>query len=163
MSINYDVSIYVDDNAVDYGVFIETAARLIKDIFIDNMVYLPYTKCRKELEITMDKFEVEFYTKDNGEKPAKDFILGLDEKMRAKVLGIIHVLEEKGNQLREPYSKHLEDGIFEIRGKVGTDITRVLYFFYYGKKIIMTNGFIKKTQETPKQEIRLAKSYRKDY
>lgn len=82
----------------------------------------------------MDKFEVEFYTKDNGEKPAKDFILGLDFKMRAKVLGIINVLEEKGNQLREPYSKYLEDGIFEIRGKVGTDITRVLYFFTMVRK-----------------------------
>lgn len=111
----------------------------------------------------MDKFEVEFYTKNNGEKPARDFILGLDVKMRAKILGIIDVLEEKGNQLREPYSKHLEDGIFEIRGKVGTDITRVLYFFYYGRKIIITNGFIKKTQETPKQEIKLAKAYRKDF
>lgn len=116
-----------------------------------------------KLEITMDKFEVEFYTKDNGEKPAKDFILGLDVKMRAKVLGIIHVLEEKGNQLREPYSKHLEDGIFEIRGKVGTDITRVLYFFYYGGRIVLTNGFVKKTQKAPKQEIELAKMYRKDF
>lgn len=110
----------------------------------------------------MDRFEVEFYTKDNGEKPAKDFILGLDVKMLAKVQGIINVLEEKGNQLRGPYGKHLEDGIFEIRGKVGTDITKVLYF-YYGKKIIITNGLIKKTQETPKREIRLAKSYREDY
>ena len=109
----------------------------------------------------MDKFEVEFCTKDNGEKPAKNFILGLDTKMRAKVLGIINVLEEKGNQLRKPYSKHLDDGIFEIRGKVGTDITRVLYFFYYGKKIIITNGYIKKTQKTPKREIKLAKLYRK--
>ena len=88
----------------------------------------------RKLEITMDKFEVEFYTKDNGEKPAKDFILGLDVKMRAKVLGIINVVEEKGNQLREPYSKHLEDGIFKIRGKVGTDITRVLYFFIMARK-----------------------------
>ena len=33
----------------------------------------------------MDKFKVEFYTKDNGEKPAKDFILNLDTKMKAKV------------------------------------------------------------------------------
>ena len=49
----------------------------------------------------MDKFEVEFYTKDNGEKPVKDFILGLDVKMRAKVFGILNVLEEKGNQLRD--------------------------------------------------------------
>lgn len=111
----------------------------------------------------MDKFEVQFYTKENGEKPAKDFILSLDLKMRAKVLGIIKVLEEKGNKLREPYSKYLDDGIYEIRGKVGTDITRVLYFFYYGKKIIITNGFIKKTQKTPKQEINRAKSYRNDY
>ncbi|MBD5548321.1 MAG: type II toxin-antitoxin system RelE/ParE family toxin [Lachnospiraceae bacterium] len=111
----------------------------------------------------MDKFEVEFYTKDNGEKPAKDFIISLDVKMRAKILGIIEVLEEKGNQLREPYSKQLDDGIFEIRGKVGTDITRVLYFFYYGRKIILTNGFVKKTQEASKQEIKLAKTYRKDY
>ena len=115
------------------------------------------------LNVENNKFEVEFYTKVNGEKPAKDFILSLDVKMRAKVLGIINVLEEKGNQLREPYSKHLDDGIFEIRGKVGTDITRVLYFFYYGKKIIITNGFIKKAQETPRKEIKLAKSYRKDY
>ena len=96
-------------------------------------------------------------------KPARDFILGLNTKMRAKILGIISVLEEKGNQLREPYTKHLDDGIFEVRGRVGTDITRVLYFFYYGKKIIITNGFVRKTQETPKREIKLAKTYRKDY
>lgn len=60
-----------------------------------------------------------------GEKPAKDFIVSLDVKMRAKILGIIEVLEERGNQLREPYSKHLDDGIFEIRGEAGTDITRI--------------------------------------
>lgn len=111
----------------------------------------------------MDKFEVEFYTKDSGEKPAKDFILSLDIKMRAKLMGVVNILEEMGNQLREPYSKHLEDGIFEIRGKIGTDITRVLYFFYYDRKIILTNGFVKKTQRTPKQEIKLAKAYRKDF
>ena len=111
----------------------------------------------------MDKFEVEFYTKDNGEKPAKDFILSLDAKMRAKLMGMVNILEEKGNQLREPYSKHLEDGILEIRGKVGTDITRVLYFFYYDRRIILTNGFVKKTQRIPKQEIKLAKAYRRDF
>ena len=42
-------------------------------------------KIERKLEITMDKFEVEFYTKASGEKPAKDFILGLDVKMRAKL------------------------------------------------------------------------------
>ena len=39
----------------------------------------------------------------------------------------------------------------------------VLYFFYYEGKIIMTNGFVKKTQKTPKEEIQIAKDRRKDF
>ena len=69
----------------------------------------------------------------------------------------------EGNNLREPYSKSLGDGIFEIRAKQGTDITRVLYFFVIGKKVILTNGFVKKTQKTPPQEIETAKKYRTEY
>lgn len=50
------------------------------------MVYMPYNKYRYRImeKIQMDKFEVEFYAKSNGEKPAKDFILSLDAKMKAK-------------------------------------------------------------------------------
>lgn len=62
------------------------------------------------------------------------------------MVGLLEWLEEKDNQLREPYSKMLDDGIFEIRCTVGNNITRVMYFFYYEGKIILTNGFIKKTQ-----------------
>ena len=109
------------------------------------------------------KFEVQFYEKENGERPVKEFLLSLDKKMQAKLSGLLDVLEEKGNELREPYSKHLEDGIFELRGKVGNDISRVLYFFYYEGKIIVTNGFIKKTQKTPRKQIKIAKERRKDY
>ena len=83
--------------------------------------------------------------------------------MMVKMYGLIGILEERGNMLREPYSKYIEDGIFELRVKVGTDISRVLYFFYVGKKIILTNGFIKKTQKTPKKEIEKAKAYRENY
>lgn len=111
----------------------------------------------------MSEFTVEFYEDTQGNKPIENFLLSLDVKMRAKLLGILEILEEKGNQLREPYSKYLEDGIFEIRGKVGTDITRVLYFFYYDGKIILTNGFVKKTQKTLIKEIQLAKKRRNDY
>lgn len=111
----------------------------------------------------MKGFEVIFYENENGEVPVEDFLLSLDKKMRAKLIGIIKILQEYGNKLREPYSKHLDDGIFEIRSKVGSDISRVLYFFYYDGKIILTNGFVKKTQKTPKSELEKAKSYRKDY
>ena len=116
------------------------------------MVYMPYTEGGQ-----MVKFEVQFYEKENGEIPVEDFLLSLDKKMRAKLTGMIAILQDYGNQLREPYSKHLEDGIFEIRSKVVSDISRVLYFFCYDGKIILTNGFVKKTQKTPRIEITRAK------
>ena len=109
------------------------------------------------------KFTVEFYEKENGEIPVINFIDSLEPKMGAKGLSLIEILEEKGNQLRLPYSECLEDGIFELRCKFGSDITRTMYFFYEGANIILTNGFVKKTQKTPAQEIKLAKLRRDDY
>lgn len=75
----------------------------------------------------------------------------------------IDLLVANGPELREPHSKHVEDGIFELRAKQGSDISRVLYFFFVGKKAILTNGFLKKTMKTPKKEIELAKKYRQEY
>lgn len=94
---------------------------------------------------------------------AKDFILSLDEKLRAKTLWNINLLAKVGTALRGPESSKLDDGIFEIRTIVGTNLTRVLYFFCIGKKAVLTNGFVKKTQKTPKREIEKAKSYRDDF
>ncbi|MBP3919279.1 MAG: type II toxin-antitoxin system RelE/ParE family toxin [Clostridia bacterium] len=108
-------------------------------------------------------FEVEFYEKSDGTYPAEEFILSQDIKMQTKLFRLLELLELKGNDLREPYSKSLSDGIFEIRAIQGNHITRVLYFFVVGKKIILTNGFVKKTQKTPESEIALAKKYRTDY
>ena len=108
-------------------------------------------------------FQLIIYEKTNGEVPVEEFLDSIDPKMRAKIYGLMEILQEKGNMLREPYSKHLDDGIYELRCKFGSDITRVLYFFYYDGKIVMTNGFVKKTQKTPKKEIKLAKERRKDF
>ena len=96
-------------------------------------------------------------------KPAKDFIDGLDKKLRTKVLRSINLLQDNGNETREPDSKPLEDGIFELRTSFGGNITRVLYFFYVGQRIILTNGFVKKTNKTPPAEIAIAKKYRADF
>ena len=65
--------------------------------------------------------------------------------------------------MREPYSKMIGDGLLELRVKQGNDIVRLLYFFIIGKKIIITNGFTKKTNKTPVSEIELAKRYKQDY
>ena len=62
----------------------------------------------------MQEYEIEFYDKADGSEPAKEFILSLDKKMQAKVLRTVALLREEGPFLREPYSKALDDGIFEI-------------------------------------------------
>jgi phage-related protein len=109
------------------------------------------------------KFRVEFFEKSNGTYPAEEYLDSLDVKLSAKIYRTLKILALNGPELREPYSKHLDDGIFEVRAKVSTNITRVLYFFYSGKRIILTHGFTKKTQKTPPSEIERARSYRKDF
>ena len=95
--------------------------------------------------------------------PVQELLDSLEPKLLAKILRTIDLLEINGPLLREPYSKPLENGIFELRTKQGSDITRVLYFFIVGKKAVLTNGFIKKSQKTPKAEKELAKKYKADY
>lgn len=114
-------------------------------------------------ESMQEKFDVLFYEKEDGSEPAKEFLNSLDKKMLAKMTRTIAVLQTNGPSLREPYSKSLEGGIFELRAKVGSDISRVLYFFFIDQQIILTNGFIKKTNRTPIREIEKANKYRADY
>ena len=64
--------------------------------------------------------------------------------MRAKIFGMLVILQEKGNQLREPYSKHVEDGIFELRCKFGSDITRVMYFFLIEGKLYLQMDLLRR-------------------
>ena len=108
-------------------------------------------------------FKLEFYETEDGKHPVEEFLDSLDTKMNAKMVGLMELLEEKGTELRMSYSQHLEDGIFELRCKQGSNITRALYFFYIGKRIVVTSGFVKKTQKTPPGEIQLAKDRREDW
>ena len=108
-------------------------------------------------------YTVIFYDLPDGTEPVADFLNEIPLKMSAKILRTIGLLEEFGLALREPYSSPLGDGIFELRTKIGSDITRVLYFFIVGKRVVLTHGFVKKTQATPPEEIEKAKRYRKEY
>jgi len=108
-------------------------------------------------------FDVEYYKLPNGDIPVKLFLDSLDVKMRVKALGSIDILAEFGNNLREPYSKAMGKGLFELRIKFASDITRIFYFFIKDNKIILTNGFVKKTHKTPHNEITLAMKYKADY
>ena len=96
-------------------------------------------------------------------KPAKKFIDSLDFWTQRKFLDKKYLLEEFGHKLPEPHAKYLKDGIFELRfsGKEGK--IRVLYFFFHGNKAIFTNGFIKKTQKIPRQQLKLAIKDKKSF
>ncbi len=117
-------------------------------------------------------FTIEFYEKliknENGkviktEIPVKEFLDSLDDKMLGKCIGDIEKLSILGNQARPPLTKKIGDEVFELRTKQSNNIVRIFYFFCVGKRIILTNGFIKKTNKTPKSEIEKAEEYKKDF
>ncbi len=126
------------------------------------MLYIAYAIYSILAKLKMP-FVVDFYREADGTKPVAAFIKSLPVKLRAKVVADLHLLEEYGNNAREPLSKALGDGIFEVRSQVGNDIVRVLYFFDESKVIIATNGFVKKQDKTPANEIELAKARRTIY
>lgn len=107
--------------------------------------------------------EIKFYEDQTGRVPVKAFLDGLDIKMRQKMLRSIQALQDMGISLRMPLSESLEDGIFELRAKSGTNISRVMYFFIIGNRAVLTHGFIKKTRKTPRRELQRAKDIRADY
>lgn len=111
----------------------------------------------------MERFKVVFYREEDGSKPLGAFIRSLRNDMKAALVMDLHLLEEFGNMAREPLSKHLCDGIFELRTTVGSDIIRVLFFYDKDRIIVATNGFVKKSQKTPHFEIELAKKRRNIY
>lgn len=108
-------------------------------------------------------FEIISYETEDKICPVGDFLNTLEPKLLAKTMKTIDLLEENGNKLRKPYSEYVEDGIFELMVIQASNIVRILYFFVVGKKAILTNGFVKKTQKTPKSEIKITKKCKTDY
>lgn len=82
-------------------------------------------------------------------------IAALPPVVQAKLIRLIDKLKVNATALREPDSKPLRDGLFEIR-TMGADIARGLYVYQKGRNIYLLRVFIKKTQKTPSGEISLA-------
>ena len=97
--------------------------------------------------------------KEDDASPTDLFLAQLmsdNMKLYEKTLRSMQLLTIHGNQLRMPYSKHLRDGLFELRTILGSDITRLFYFFDEGKIILITHGIVKKTEKTPASDIEYA-------
>ena len=111
-------------------------------------------------------FEVFFYQDEKGKSEIMDYILELasksDKSSRIKLKKIyeyIKYLSEAGPKAREPYAKHLDGEIWELR----PIRDRLLYATWDGKRFILLHHFMKKTQKTPPREIDQAKRNLTDY
>jgi phage-related protein len=107
---------------------------------------------------------VNFYHLPNGKSPVEEFLDSLSGKQALKVLWVLQLIEEL-DVIPHQYFKKLVDGegIWEVRIQFGNDIFRLLGFFVGGTLLILTNGFTKKTQKTPPQEIALAVRRKEEY
>ena len=108
--------------------------------------------------------EILFYKTESGECPVESFLNSLSPKQAQKVTWVMQVVEEL-DKVPTTYLKKLTntDDIWEIRVQVGSNIFRFLGFFEKGNFIVLTNGFQKKTQKTPKSEITLSEQRKQDY
>ena len=106
------------------------------------------------------KYRIAIFYKDYFER----FFVKQTEKVKAKIIWTIELIEEL-ERVPENYLKHLEStkGLYEIRIKHGRDIFRIFCFFDQGKLIVITTGFQKKTQKTPKIEIEKALKIKEEY
>ena len=101
-------------------------------------------------------YDVEIYEASNGKSEVKEYIFELQKKNSKeskikfnKIIAYIRMLKEEGLSLGEPYLKHIDDKIWELRPLRD----RILFASHINNKFILLTVFMKKTQKTPKQEI----------
>lgn len=111
-------------------------------------------------------YSIKFYRDKNGNEPLKEYLKELGNKTDKnsrininKIRDYIKALSEYGTNAGEPYIKHLDGEIWELRPLRN----RILFFAYDGKQFVLLSYFIKKTQKTPKKEIEKAKKLMNDY
>ena len=84
-------------------------------------------------------------------------VAALPGDMQAKLFRIIDMIEQFGLvAMREPYVKHLEKSLWEMRMKGRDGIARAIYVTVSGKRAVVVRVFRKKTQKTPRSELQLA-------
>lgn len=108
--------------------------------------------------------EITFYRTEDGNCPIEDFLDTLTDKQAQKVTWVFRAIRDI-HPIPAQYFKKLvnTDNIWEVRVGVGNNIFRFLGFFDGQNFIVLTNGFQKKTQKTPRSEIKLAEQRKKEY
>ncbi len=75
---------------------------------------------------------------------------------------LVELLMEFGPNLRMPHSRALGRGLFELRARGREGVGRVFYCFAVGQRVVILHAFVKKTQQIPEQEVRIARKRMKE-
>jgi phage-related protein len=109
-------------------------------------------------------WQVEFYVDPDGNEPVKDFVLAQSKGTIAEILHVFKLLREFSVHLGMPYVKKIDKaGLRELRIKHGPNIYRIFFFAYIGQKFILLHAMIKKQDEIPVGDKRIALQRMKDY
>lgn len=105
-----------------------------------------------------------FYRLNNGKCPIEDYLDSLSQKQVEKVFFVLDLIEQL-NMVPRKFFKKLEafDNIWEARVQHENNIFRLLGFFDGNELVILNHAFTKKSQKTPKKEIKKAEKRKKEY
>lgn len=121
------------------------------------MVHKPMSGSKK----TPKKIAAVFYATERGAEPVRDWLQGLDVQDR-RVIGFDIATVEFGWPIGMPVCRPMGDGLFEVRSNLpGGRIARVLFCTGAGQ-LVLLHGFIKKAQKTPKADLDLARTRKKE-
>ena len=110
-------------------------------------------------------WEIEYYQSTGGSVPVTEFVDRLLPQPKAKFIRSLELLEEYGLLLREPWVRNVR-GVAKLRELRFTSFGEIYRFFFFavtGRKLILLHGFKKKSQETPRRELKTAEARMKDY
>lgn len=105
------------------------------------------------------EFEVIFYKDSKGISPIEVFLLGLIKTNKILFNKVTDGIAKLKYEIyhKEPLSKYLEPGLWELRVRSGTDLLRIFYTFRKGRIIVLLHVFIKKQQKTPRRELEITR------
>lgn len=108
-------------------------------------------------------YKITFYWNERGDAPVREFLNQLPDKIRAKVQKWIALLKATGPDLRRPYADKVKGKLYELRVRLGSDQTRILYFFMMGNRIVLLHGFRKKSSAIEIADIEIAERRMNDF
>lgn len=99
---------------------------------------------------------IEYFVEDNGRVPVREFLGDLDPKTYVRLQWSIEQLRVRNSQARAPLVRHITDKLWELREASDTDVYRILYCLFAGRRVVLLHGFMKKTQKLPQAELLVA-------